>query len=155
MRYFAVTLVTSCLLATAGFAQQQPDRSAGAVTYTVPQSFDDVVFGVENAIIGRGLVVDSVSHVGTMLERTRADVGSDTVLFAAADVLSFCSASLSRDVMEADIANIQFCPYDIFIYTLPASPDETTVGFRQMPDGAMQTIETLLDGIVREGIGLD
>lgn len=127
----------------------------GAVTYTTEDSFDDVAFGLESAIIGRGLVIDSTSHVGAMLERTRADIGSDVVLFEQADVFSFCSASVSRAVMEADIANIRFCPYDIYVYTTAARPDETVIGYNEMPDGAMQEVQALLDEIVREAIGRD
>lgn len=127
----------------------------GAITFTTTDSFDDVTFGVENAIVGRGLVIDATSHVGAMLERTRADVGSDIVLFEHADVFSFCSASLSRKVMEADIANIRFCPYDVFVYTTAANPGETVVGFNEMPDGAMKEIENLLSDIVKEALGLD
>ncbi len=67
------------------------------------------------AIVGRGLVIDYVSHVGEMLARTGADVGSDVELFAAADVFLFCSAVTSRNVMEADPMNIAYCPYGIFV----------------------------------------
>ena len=37
-------------------------------------AFDDATFAVENAIIGQGLVVDWVSHVGDMPNRTDVDV---------------------------------------------------------------------------------
>ena len=121
------------------------------VTYTTDQDFDDVAFGIESAITDAGLVVDHVSHVGDMLERTRADVGSDVVLFEKADVYSFCSATVSRQVMEAEPMNIVFCPYDIFISKQPGS-DMVTVGYRQFPDGAMQAVQSLLDGIVQEAI---
>lgn len=122
------------------------------VTYTVDQSFDDVAFGLESAIIDQGLVVDHISHVGDMLERTRGDVGSDVVLFAQADVYSFCSATVSRSVMEADPMNIVFCPYDIFVATMPDAPDQTIIGYRQFPDGAMQQVQTLLDGLVKAAV---
>jgi uncharacterized protein (DUF302 family) len=122
------------------------------VTVTSEQSFDDVVFGLENAILDAGLVVDSISHVGEMLERTRADVGSDVVLFTNADVFSFCSAKISRAVMEADPMNIVYCPYDIFIAELPDKPGQTIIGYRQYPEGAMQQVQTLLDGIVRAAL---
>ncbi|MVO16318.1 DUF302 domain-containing protein [Parasedimentitalea huanghaiensis] len=121
------------------------------VSYTTTLDFDDVTFGIENAITDLGLVVDNISHVGEMLERTRGATGSDVVLFEAAEVYSFCSATLSRQVMEADPMNIVFCPYDIFIAQLPGS-DEVTVGFRQYPEGAMQLIQSMLDGIVQEAI---
>ncbi|TDK46300.1 DUF302 domain-containing protein [Antarcticimicrobium luteum] len=123
------------------------------VSYTTDQSFDDVAFGVENAILDAGLVVDHVSHVGEMLERTRADVGSDKVLFTKADVYSFCSAKVSRSVMEADPMNIVFCPYDVFVAELADKPGEVIVGYRQFPEGAMQEVQAMLDGIVKTALG--
>lgn len=122
------------------------------VTYRTDQSFDDVAFGLENAILDMGLLVDHVSHVGEMLERTRADVGSDVVVFTQADVYSFCSAKVSRSVMEADPMNIVFCPYDIFVAVTPEAPDETIIGFRQFPEGPMQEVQTLLDTIVKNAL---
>ncbi|WP_300584578.1 DUF302 domain-containing protein [Marivita sp.] len=129
--------------------------AADMITYDTDQSFDDVTFGLENAILDAGLVIDHISHTGDMLERTKGDVGSDVTLFLHADVYSFCSAKLSRDVMEADPMNIVFCPYDIFVMVRPETPDVTTIGFRTFPDGAMKTIEALLDGIAKAAIGLE
>ena len=141
-------LTTFMLLASPLFAQ-------GVVTYQSDDSFDDVLFGLQNAILDQGLVIDSTSHVGDMLERTRTDVGSDVVIFEKADILNFCSASLSRKVMEADPMNLQFCPYGIFVYTQPEQPGRTTIGYRQMPDGPMKEVEALLDSISRAAVGLD
>lgn len=124
------------------------------VTYSTSESFDDVVFALESAIIDQGLVIDSVSHTGEMLERTKGDVGSDVTIFTKADIFSFCSASLSRKVMEADFLNVQFCPYDIFVYVRPETPDETVVGYRPFPEGPMKEVEALLDSIAREAAGL-
>lgn len=125
------------------------------VTYTSSDSFDDVVFGLENAILDQGLVIDGTNHVGEMLARTGPDVGSDKVIFLNADVYSFCSAQLSRKVMEADPMNLMFCPYDIFIAVSPETPDQTMIGYRKMPEGPMQEVEALLDTIAKAAIGLD
>lgn len=127
----------------------------GLISYTTDESFDDVVFGLENAILDQGLVVDGMSHVGEMLERTREDVGSDVTVFLKADVYSFCSAALSRKVMEADPMNIRFCPYDIFVAQMPDNPDQTVIGYREFPEGAMKEVQALLDTIVRTAIGMD
>jgi uncharacterized protein (DUF302 family) len=132
-----------------------PVLSADMITYDTDQSFDDVTFGLENAILDAGLVIDHVSHTGDMLERTRGDVGSDVTLFLDADIYSFCSAKLSREVMEADPMNILFCPYDIFVMVRPETPDVTTIGFRTFPEGAMKSVEALLDDLARAAIGLD
>lgn len=136
----AVTLVAS-----PAFAQD-------IVSYTTDLDFDDVAFGVESAILDRGLVIDNVSHIGEMLERTRADVGSDVVLFTQADAYSFCSATLSREVMEADPMNIGFCPYDIFVAEQADMPGQVIVGYRAFPEGEMQKIAKLLDDIIQAAI---
>lgn len=110
-------------------------------------SFDDAKFAVESAIIGQGLVIDYVSHVGDMLNRTGADVGSDAAIFKAADIFIFCSAVLSREMMEADPMNIAHCPYGIFV----AENDEgVVIGYRDYPEGDMQKVQDLLAGIVAE-----
>ncbi|AHC99352.1 hypothetical protein [Leisingera methylohalidivorans] len=138
---FAAALV----LGTSAAAAQE------MVSYSTPLSFDDVTFGLESAITNRGLRVDHISHVGDMLERTRADVGSDIVLFKHAQVFSFCSAKLSRQVMETNPMNITFCPYDIFV-AQPSGAEYVTIGFRAFPEGEMQVIHALLDAIVQEAI---
>lgn len=142
---YRFALAASLCLATAAQSEEM-------VTYTTDQSFDDVTFGVENAILNQGLIPENVSHVGEMLDRTGADVGSDVKVFEAADVFSFCSAALSRKVMEADPLNLGFCPYDVFVMQLPDS-DEVTIGYRALPEGPMQEVQSLLDTIVKEAIG--
>ena len=140
-------ILAAALACTAQLASAQQ-----VVTITTDASFDDVTFSVESAIVDAGLVIDFVSHVGEMLERTRMDIGSDVVLFTQADVYSFCSAKVSRSVMEADLMNIAFCPYGIFVAELADKPGQTLVGYRQYPDGAMQQVQTLLDGIVKSAL---
>lgn len=120
-----------------------------AVTYSYDGSFDDATFSVESAIIGKGLVIDHVSHTGEMLNRTAADVGSETKLFDGADVFLFCSASLSRKVMEADPMNLAFCPYGIFVADRGG---DVIIGYRKYPEGAMQEVQALLEEIVLEAV---
>ncbi len=137
----------SCVLAfaaTGALAEEQ------AVTYAFDGSFEDAAFAVESAIIGRGLVIDYVSHTGEMLNRTAADVGSEKELFTEADIFLFCSAQISRKVMEADPMNIAHCPYGIFVTD---KDGKVSVGYRNYPDGPMQEVQSLLDDIVREAGG--
>lgn len=126
-----------------------------AHSWSIEDDFENVTLGLEDAILNAGLVVDHVSHTGDMLERTREATGSDVVLYTHADIYSFCSATVSRAVMEANPANVQFCPYTIFAYELPASPGTVTVGFRDYPAGEMDQVEELLGAIVAEALGLE
>jgi uncharacterized protein (DUF302 family) len=130
--------------ALAGVAQ-----AGEAITTPFEGSFEDATFAVESAIVNKGLVIDYVSHVGEMLARTGADVGSDQTLFDAADVFLFCSAVVSREVMEADPMNIVHCPYGIFVAD---KGGEVTVGYRDYPDGPMDKVEALLAEIVAEAV---
>ena len=63
--------------------------------------------------------------------------------------------------MEADAANIAFCPYVLFVYELADKPGTVTVGFRRMPETgsdatrqALAAVNALLDEIVREAAGM-
>lgn len=134
-----ILAIAAALLATSLSAQM-------ATTYAYDGSFDDATFALESEIIGAGLVIDYIAHSGEMLARTGPDLGSDVVLFEAADVFLFCSAVLSREVMEIDPANIAFCPYSIFVTDRQGVVE---IGFRNYPDGEMQIIQNLLDGIAR------
>ena len=111
------------------------------VLYTYDGDFEDATFAVEGAIVGKGLVIDYVSHVGEMLARTGADVGSETEIFKAADIFLFCSAVVSRKVMEADPMNIAYCPYSIFVIE---NETGVKIGHRTYPDGSMKMVQDLI-----------
>ncbi len=141
MTHLFKSLALAMVLATPALANDQ------AILFDYDGTFDDATFAVEDAIISKGLVIDYRSHTGEMLERTREDVGSDVVLFDAADVFLFCSATVSRQVMEADPMNIVHCPYSIFVAD---QAGKVTIGFRDYPEGSMQPVEDLLTEIVEE-----
>ena len=103
-----------------------------AVVRAFDGAFDDATFSVESAILDAGLVIDYVSHTGEMLARTGADLGSDVTIFDAADVFLFCSAVVSRRMMEADPMNIVHCPYSIFVADQEGG---VVIGYRNYPDG--------------------
>lgn len=141
------TIIAGLFAATLAVTAQADTLST---VYDFDGSFDDATFSVESAIVGRGLVIDYVSHTGEMLNRTGADVGSDVTIFDGADIFLFCSAVLSRKVMEADPMNIAHCPYGIFVTD---KGGEVSVGYRNYPEGPMQEVQSLLDDIVREAVG--
>jgi uncharacterized protein (DUF302 family) len=143
------------LILAATFSLTGAIANAGEmISFSSDYSFDDVTFGLESAILDRGLKIDHISHVGEMLNRTAADVGTEVEVYSTADVYSFCSATISRQVMELDPMNIVYCPYTIFVAHINET-DEVVVGFNDYPDGDMDIVEDLLNGIVREALDLD
>lgn len=141
------------VILAASLALALPAQADTAVTRAVDGAWDDVIWDIENAITGAGLVIDSVNHVGDMLERTRGDVGGGEMIYTHAQVFGFCSASISRAVMEADPMNLQYCPYRIFVMEQPDAPGVITVGRPVYPDGAMDAVNVLLDGIIDDALG--
>lgn len=147
MRNLLKSALAAMLLVVIGTVSATADDKT---VYDFDGSFEDATFAVESAIVDRGLVIDYVSHVGTMLARTKGDVGGSEDLFKSAQVFIFCSAVVSRKVMEADPGNIAFCPYGIFVAEAGDGSGKVQIGYRNMPAGPMQEVQQLLDDIAKE-----
>jgi uncharacterized protein (DUF302 family) len=138
------------LAGLAAFALATPVAAGGFFTIDVDAEFEDVVFSLENVVTSRGLVIDDISYVGDMLARTKDDVGGSKDLFTDARIFSFCSASLSREVMEAKLSNIQFCPYNIYIYQAAEEGAPVVIGYRESNEATMRPINYLLQQMVAD-----
>ena len=132
----------------------------GVASYAVEGAFADVRQDLADAIIHRGYVIDYEAKIGDMLTRTAGDVGATKTIYANAEAMQFCSAVVSRRAMEADPANIAFCPYVLFVYERADQTGTVNVGFRKMPEvgsdasrEALAAVNALLDEIVREAAG--
>ncbi len=118
---------------------------------TSKQAFADVAQAAQDAIVNRGFKIDYHGLIGDMLKRTAADVGASKQLYKDAEFFTFCSAVVSREVMEADIGDIAYCPYVVFIYETVDGTEGVTVGFRRLPSGgARDKVNTLLSEIIKE-----
>ncbi len=158
-RKLLVAILPALLPALAHAADPGP-----IVRHTVAAKYEHVLDDIKNAIAGRGLVIDHTSHVAKMLDRTGQDLNKTKKMYGQdqGQVLSFCSAAVSRATMEADPHNIAFCPYTIAVYSTLAEPGQVHVAYRRplRTDGSpaskasLQEVEKLLDGIVREALNL-
>jgi hypothetical protein len=158
---FRLALILVVGLFTGSFQSAMAAGADHLRLYTTKGEFDNVKDDLILAITGRGLVVDHNSYIGAMLDRTGKDLGTTKPVFGRAESLQFCSATVSRRMMEADPANIVFCPYIIVLYTLPQDPKTVYVGYRRpLPAGseaskaALKAVEELLDGIVKEALNI-
>jgi uncharacterized protein (DUF302 family) len=71
------------------------------------------------AIEGKGLKITHTNMIADMLERTGEDIGSTRQIYVGGEQFEFCSATLSRQMMEADPHAMVMCPYSISVYTVP------------------------------------
>ena len=156
LRIFTLALLTA--LCTVALAAEPPP----VVSYSKKAKFEDVRDDLKAAIEGKGLVIDYHSFVNKMIERTGKDLGSTRKVYEDAQAFVFCSAALSRKMMEADAANVSMCPYSITVYATASEPDKVFVAYRRpwRPGGsaaskaALKDVEALLDGIARAAVGI-
>ncbi len=146
-----MAVAVALALGTAGVLADEALKS-----YSKKAPFDDVKADVADAIIAKGLTVDYRGNIAGMLDRTGKDVGSDKKIYKAAEYVTFCSAKLSRAMMEADSSNMGICPYVVFYYETADNPGTVVVGYRRPGEGkgdaskkALKEIDDLLDGIAK------
>lgn len=100
-----------------------PLTAQAAESYTVlfkaQGAYQDVRDNLEMAIEGKGLKITNTNHIAEMLARTGKDIGETRVVYENAEQFEFCSATVSRHMMEADPHSIVMCPYSVVVYTIP------------------------------------
>lgn len=154
MTRYALALVCAC------FALAGEARASDVAVHWKAGAFDDIKEQIVFAIENRGLVVNYTARVGAMLERTGGDIGAARSIYTNAEVIEFCSATVSRAMMEADPHNIVQCPHTIAVYVLARERERVYVSYRRFATQvgtdatrrAMQQVEKLVADIVREAL---
>jgi len=156
MRTVAGILTALVMLITSPALAGEPVVSE----FVIEGKYEDVRFDLEDAIVARGLTVDHVSHISDMLKRTAAVVEGARPIYKRGEHFQFCSAVLSRHSMQADPANIAFCPYMVYVYESIAQPGKIHLGFRRLTARgneqsrkALMAVNNLLLGIITEASG--
>ena len=89
------------------------------VVFKTQGNYQDVRDMLEIAIESKGLKITNTNMVANMLERTGEVVGSTKLLYTGGEQMNFCSASISRHMMDADPHAMVLCPYSISVYAMP------------------------------------
>ena len=120
--------------------------------------FQDVRDSVQVAIEGKGLVINHTNQIAGMLERTGKDLGATRQVYVKGEQFEFCSATISRRMMEADAQAITMCPYIVSVYTVPGDAN-VYIAYRRPPatgnaalDQALAEVAALLDEIIGEAM---
>lgn len=149
MRRFSLYGFLIALLMTLTLpAHAQAWRTAQSTKGNFADTHDAVVMAIEN----RGLVLNFTGHISDMLDRTGSDLGHSRRIYEQAVVLEFCSAALSRQMMEADPHEIVNCPFTIAVYSLAGQPDTTWVGYRKADGKSAALLDKLLQDIVADAL---
>lgn len=122
--------------------------------------FDEVKEDLVLAIESRGIKINHFNFIADMLARTGQDLGAARQVYLRGEQIEFCKSDLSRAQMEADPANMVFCPYIITLYTTPDDPERVHVAYRKpiapgagaATQQALAAIDALLREIVEEAV---
>ena len=100
-----------------------PLTAQAAESYTVlfkaQGAFQDVRDMLQIAIEGKGLKITNTNHIADMLDRTGKDIGETRKVYENSEQFEFCSATISRRMMQADPHSIVMCPYSVVVYQVP------------------------------------
>jgi uncharacterized protein (DUF302 family) len=128
------------------------------VLFKTQGAYQDVRDSLEAAIEGKGLKVNHSNKIAAMLERTGKDLGASKRVYEEAEQLEFCSATLSRQMMEADPHAIVMCPYIVAVYTVP-NDKHVYLAYRKPPatqnpalKKALVGVEKMLTEIIRDAM---
>ncbi len=153
---FAISHATICVAMIVTMIVPVTVQANTYYVTTSDNTFDEIVFAIESAIIDRGLVIDFQGDSGSMLART-AEVNESDSPYGNARYFNFCSSSLTHSAVTANAENIAICPYVVYAYQLNDSPETTHIGYRkpagvgdEASEGILREIEALLRSIVDE-----
>jgi uncharacterized protein (DUF302 family) len=139
-----------------------PLSALAADSYTVvfktQGDFQYVRDSLESAIEGKGLVINHTNKIAEMLARTGRDLGATRQVYENGEQFEFCSATISRRMMEADPHAMVMCPYIVSVYTLPGDKNVYIAYRKPFVTGnpalqeAMTEVEKLLTDIIEDAL---
>jgi uncharacterized protein (DUF302 family) len=144
----ALLCMPSAVLATENFT----------VVFKAQGAFEEVRDLVQASIEGKGLKINHTNQIAGMLDRTGKDVGATRQVYGHGEQFEFCSATISRQMMEADPHAIVMCPYIVSVYTIPGDK-MVYIAYRKPAatknralKKALGEVEKLLTEIIRDAL---
>ena len=152
MRKLLAVCAMLCLPLTAQAAESY------TVLFKAQGTYQDVRDNLQMAIEGKGLKITNTNHIADMLDRTGKDIGETRKVYENAEQFEFCSATISRHMMEADPHSIVMCPYSVVVYTIPGDKN-VYLAYRKPADTrnpalkkTLVELETLLTDIIQDAM---
>jgi hypothetical protein len=143
-----VSILLGAAAAAPSMASGEEDRMM-----TVEASFVSVLQDLQDAIVNRGLVIDYVGHVDTMLDRTAEASGIKETPYLNARYMQFCSSVLTHEASAADPSNLSMCPYLVFAYEARNAPGKVVLGYRAPDvrnDDASKAVGAKVEALLKE-----
>ena len=146
-------LLASCLFALT--AQLAGANESPFVVTQVEGEYEDVLDSVKTAIKGKGINIAHTLPAAEMLNRTGKDFGVTSNVYLNAEIVEFCSASISHKLAQKNSANIMLCPFSISVYVTHDDPKHVNLAYRIPVAGEESAqeaneVEKLIESIITE-----
>lgn len=146
-------LLASCLFILS--AQTVGADESPFVVTQVEGEYEDVLDSVKTAIKGKGINIAHTLPAAEMLNRTGKDFGVTSNVYLNAEIVEFCSASISHTLAQKNSANIMLCPFSISVYVTNDDPKHVNLAYRRPVAGKESTEEAgevakLIESIITE-----
>lgn len=126
-------LLSLCLF-TLALQPLRADESPIVVTQ-VEGEYAEVLESVKAAIRGKGINIAHTLGAAEMLNRTGIDFGISNNVYLHAEIVEFCSASISHKLSQKNSANITVCPFAISVYVTSDDPKHVKLAYRRPTAG--------------------
>ena len=93
--------------------------------------FADTLDAVKEIIKGRGINIAHTLPPSDMLERTGPAFGITDQVLKDGEIVEFCSAKISHQLIQANPENITLCPFTISVYVLNSDPANVRITYRK------------------------
>ncbi|MBI3430818.1 MAG: DUF302 domain-containing protein [Hydrogenophilales bacterium] len=131
---------------------------AYTVLFKTQGTFQDVRDSLQFAIEGKGLKINHTNKIAEMLARTGPEIGATRQVYVDGEQFEFCSATISRKMMEADPNAMVMCPYIVSVYTVP-NDKSVYIAYRKPGPTrnpalkkALADVEKLLNDIIKQAM---
>lgn len=114
-----------------------------------PSDFARASEALQEAIENQGLIPGPRNHFGEMLARTAPVLGHSVLVYDQAEIIPFCSATVSWALVTETSDYIALCPLTIALYTLTGQPETVYLSYRDpgSSSAALSTASALLRDI--------
>jgi uncharacterized protein (DUF302 family) len=161
IKMFAGQLCIAFVLCLVSFV---PLVSANGVTQEHPVytriveggSYNDTLQAVKQIIEGRGINIAHTLPPSEMLQRTGPAFGITQPVLKDGEIIEFCSAKISHQLILANPENISLCPFTVSVYVLNADPGNVRLTFRKpfvIDDASREAVDAMTElvrGIIDE-----
>ena len=141
-----LALTVGVLLALPATANGESEQSMVYTRIVADGKYSDTLEAVKEIIKSKGINIAHTLPPSDMLGRTGPAFGVTKPILKDGEIIEFCSAKVSHQLIMANPENIVLCPFVISVYVLSEDPANVRMTYR-MPHVIDEASQTAVDAM--------